>query len=450
MRFTKSLGKPLPYRSRTASAARLPLVLAITVEMYHIVIHERRNRSPNQGLAGTSSQTLGRPAWGRMDGRVERAGSCAGEDGEHCGGQKRRARGRAGERAAIQQSGVGKAIGWFTLIFVGPAILGLVLGINIQKNLFRRLLQRCGLHLVHAIPTAWEWKFSAMPPQWVLITLKDSTRFAGYCGPQSFISSDPAERDMYIEQIYDLDADYQWVNVGRKEVPIASGEIQTIEFWPCTEEETPNAPRRCPATSSGTPSDRHGRLPTHRAGRRTIRSSTNGPGPPDQRSPAGGSSRPGGRFRPKLTGRRTTRTRRQCCSGTVQPPESGHKREEVSRLRPLSRLRRRPRRRVQQPWRRVSSRVGRNMPEPIPVILLGQLAVDTGCQGRRLGLGLLVDAARRAHAASDPIGARAIVVQAIDERAKSFYARFGFRPFSEREPLMLLLRTSELAALLEP
>ena len=57
---------------------------------------------------------------------------------------------------AIQQPGVGKAIGWFTLIFVGPAILGLVLGINIQKNLFR---------------------------------------------------------------------------------------IQTIEFWPCTEEETPNAPR---------------------------------------------------------------------------------------------------------------------------------------------------------------------------------------------------------------
>ena len=90
------------------------------------------------------------------------------------------------------------------------------------------------------------------------------------------------------------------------------------------------------------------------------------------------------------------------------------------------------------------------MPEPIPVILLEQLAVDTGCQGRRLGLGLLVDTARRAHAASDPIGARAIVVQAIDERAKSFYARFGFRPFSEREPLMLLLRTSELAALLEP
>ena len=47
----------------------------------------------------------------------------------------------------------------------------------------RRLLQRCGLHLVHAIPTAWEWKFSAMPPQWVLVTLKEGLNnlcFGGY------------------------------------------------------------------------------------------------------------------------------------------------------------------------------------------------------------------------------------------------------------------------------
>ena len=68
--------------------------------------------------------------------------------------------------------------------------------------------------------------------------------------------------------------------------------------------------------------------------------------------------------------------------------------------------------------------------------------------GRRLGSDLLIDAAQRALAAADVIGARAIVVQAIDEQAKAFYSRFGFRPFSDREPLMLLLRISELKALL--
>ena len=99
--------------------------------------------------------------------------------------------------------------------------------------------------------------------------------------------------------------------------------------------------------------------------------------------------------------------------------------------------------------RRVSSRVGRNMPEPVPVILLGQLAVDTNHQGRHLGSDLLIDAAARALAAARVIGARAVVVQAIDETAAAFYGRFGFRPFSDREPLMLLLRISELRALLQ-
>ena len=98
--------------------------------------------------------------------------------------------------------------------------------------------------------------------------------------------------------------------------------------------------------------------------------------------------------------------------------------------------------------RRVSSRVGRSMPEPVPVILLGQLAVDANYQERRLGSDLLIDAAGGALAAARVIGARAVVVQAIDEAAAAFYGRFGFRPFSDREPLMLLLRISELRALL--
>ena len=55
-----------------------------------------------------------------------------------------------------------------------------------------------------------------------------------------------------------------------------------------------------------------------------------------------------------------------------------------------------------------------------------------------LGSNLLVDAAKRALFAAEFIGARAIVVQALDGRAKSFHARFGFRAFS-----MLLLRISE-------
>ena len=98
---------------------------------------------------------------------------------------------------------------------------------------------------------------------------------------------------------------------------------------------------------------------------------------------------------------------------------------------------------------RVPSRVRRNMPQPVPVILLGQLAVDMDYQGQGLGSDLLIDATKRALSAADVIGARAIIVQAVNEDAKSFYERFGFRPFSDREPLMLVLRVSELRLLLQ-
>ena len=87
------------------------------------------------------------------------------------------------------------------------------------------------------------------------------------------------------------------------------------------------------------------------------------------------------------------------------------------------------------------------MPQPVPVILLGQLAFDRDYQGRGLGSDLLIDAVKRALAAVDVIGARAIVVQALDEKAKLFYERFGFRQFSNREPLMLVLRVSALRIL---
>ena len=89
------------------------------------------------------------------------------------------------------------------------------------------------------------------------------------------------------------------------------------------------------------------------------------------------------------------------------------------------------------------------MPDPIPVILLGQLVVDEAYRSRRLGSDLLVDAARRSLAAAGTVGARAVIVPAIDECARAVYARFGFRPFSEHDPLTLARRMSEIAGLLD-
>jgi GNAT superfamily N-acetyltransferase len=62
----------------------------------------------------------------------------------------------------------------------------------------------------------------------------------------------------------------------------------------------------------------------------------------------------------------------------------------------------------------------------LPVVLLGRLAVDRTVQGHGLGALLLVDALRRCLAISDQVGVRAVEVDALDESARRFYARFGF------------------------
>ena len=131
---------------------------------------------------------------------------------------------------SIHKPSYGKALAWFTLIFAGPAALGLLLGINVQKNLFFRVLQRFSLNPVHVMPTAWDWKFGGMTNQWVLVTLKDGTHFAGFCGQESFVSSDPTERDIYIQWIYDVDDENKWSPRGENGVLIAADQVQTIEF----------------------------------------------------------------------------------------------------------------------------------------------------------------------------------------------------------------------------
>ncbi len=70
----------------------------------------------------------------------------------------------------------------------------------------------------------------------------------------------------------------------------------------------------------------------------------------------------------------------------------------------------------------------RNMPDPIPVVVLARLAIDRGYQGRGLGRALFRDAARRIGHAADTIGIRGIVVHAISEEARKFYVALGFDP----------------------
>ena len=74
----------------------------------------------------------------------------------------------------------------------------------------------------------------------------------------------------------------------------------------------------------------------------------------------------------------------------------------------------------------VPGRIKRNMPDPVPVMVLGRLAVDQSVQGRHVGGGLLRDAVLRTVQAAEIAGIRAILVHAISVQARRFYEAHGF------------------------
>ncbi len=82
----------------------------------------------------------------------------------------------------------------------------------------------------------------------------------------------------------------------------------------------------------------------------------------------------------------------------------------------------------------------------LPVILLGRLAVDQSCKGRGIGEFLLTDALRRSLEAATDIAAMAVVVDAKDAAAESFYRHFDFMPL-QRRPGRLFLPMKTVAAL---
>lgn len=85
----------------------------------------------------------------------------------------------------------------------------------------------------------------------------------------------------------------------------------------------------------------------------------------------------------------------------------------------------------------------RNMPNPIPVVILARLAIDNSCQGQGLGRALFRDAGLRVIQAADTIGIRGIIVHAISEEAKNFYLALGFN-LSPLEPMTLMITLNDL------
>lgn len=89
-------------------------------------------------------------------------------------------------------------------------------------------------------------------------------------------------------------------------------------------------------------------------------------------------------------------------------------------------------------------RLRRNMPDPIPVFVMGRLAVDRSEQGKLLGSALLRDAVMRTREAAKLGGVAGLLVHTISEGAKGFYLRRGFVE-CPNNPMTLVARIKDLA-----
>lgn len=116
------------------------------------------------------------------------------------------------------------------LVFLAPVFIGLLSAANIRSQWIQNALRRYGVSVLHPIGTAWDWKFSNTKENWVTVTLKDGNVWRGVIGANSFMSSSPQERDIFIEKVYTLGDNEEWIE-RESSVLITHSEVQTIEFW---------------------------------------------------------------------------------------------------------------------------------------------------------------------------------------------------------------------------
>ncbi len=92
----------------------------------------------------------------------------------------------------------------------GASLIGIAIGIFRQNNLLEKLLSAMKIGTVHHTPAAWDYLFSKRKTAFVIITMVDDSKLFGWYGYSSFTSSDPEERDIYVEKAYQVEGN-QWI-----------------------------------------------------------------------------------------------------------------------------------------------------------------------------------------------------------------------------------------------
>lgn len=122
---------------------------------------------------------------------------------------------------------------WGHYVFV-PIVIALTIVVFDQKEWFYRIANHFGLRLAHHIPAAWDYAFSKLNEgTFVWVKLNSGTEYAGKMGARSFASSSTAERDLYLEEVWQInEGDQPWTPMKpTRGVLLCGKDIQRIEIF---------------------------------------------------------------------------------------------------------------------------------------------------------------------------------------------------------------------------
>lgn len=126
---------------------------------------------------------------------------------------------------------VGRWLLLFTISLIGSLVIGFAIAIIKQHQIIiDRMLWRIKVKTIHTTPTAWDYHFSKQESVFVIITLIDDQKLYGWYSSQSFTSSDPDERDIFIEKGYRFDGEKWELDEQSQGFYIAKDQIKVIEF----------------------------------------------------------------------------------------------------------------------------------------------------------------------------------------------------------------------------
>lgn len=124
---------------------------------------------------------------------------------------------------------------WLAIIIitiVSPFTISLIIICINKYDCIRKICDYFSINLIEPEPSAWDYKFSKMEAEWVIVTLIDDTIIAGFFGGLSCASSNESERDIYINEVYKIDYDNNWkIQTDTDGILIKAENIKYIEFF---------------------------------------------------------------------------------------------------------------------------------------------------------------------------------------------------------------------------